>query len=338
MSDGLTDLLETPSIAGYAFRGVTSEGVFPFVREINLEDLSVTNAKIRDATIESAKIADASITTAKIADLAVTNAKIASLAVTDAKIASLVADKITTGNLVATVSVTSGLIQTAAAGARVKLSSAGVELFDGANVRKVFLDAATGSAEFSGTVKASTLDADLNFTSLGQLTGTAKSTGMFQGRSDGTSGPAFKVGNDATLNDVGVANAVGIQGAQDATKGKIVFGSDKSASLFVEVVKLLSIGADNSFRIPVALLYNNGFAASASLAADAVGSVNITYGAATPAANDIPGCVGGLRNSATTRASWQVFNLARTGCTLGFWNHSNVTAVIRAGAMPVVGV
>jgi hypothetical protein len=55
-----------------------------------IADLSVVNAKIANATIETAKIKDANITTAKIGTAAITTAKIADGNITNAKIGNTI--------------------------------------------------------------------------------------------------------------------------------------------------------------------------------------------------------------------------------------------------------
>lgn len=121
-----------------------------------IEDASITTAKIGSLQVGNAQIADAAITTAKINDLAVTTAKIANLAVTDAKIDTLSVGKLTAGTLSATVTL-SGIIRTAASGARVEITSAGIEAFDSGGNKTVDINSVDGSATFSGTLKASTI-------------------------------------------------------------------------------------------------------------------------------------------------------------------------------------
>lgn len=72
---------------------------------------------------------------------------------------------------------------------------------------------------------------NLNISGAGIFGGAVMAAGIVQGASNGT-GDAFRVGNDAYFTDVDIANAVGIQGAQDRTKGVLYFGSANDTNLY----------------------------------------------------------------------------------------------------------
>lgn len=118
--------------------------------EVGTDDIaadSVTADKMVVGTITAASgiLADAVIVEAKIANLAVSNAKIDDLNVS----------KLTAGNLTATMTVTTGALEVGLGPGNtgLYLDSTGLRAYDGA-VRTVFIDAATGNAEFTGEVNA----------------------------------------------------------------------------------------------------------------------------------------------------------------------------------------
>lgn len=76
---------------------------------------------------------------------------------------------------------------------------------------------------------------------------------LFKGRPDGSSGVAFGVGDDTTINDIGVANTLGIYGVQDSGSGGIKLGSG-GPTLFgsggiLNVNAPIVTTADNGLRI-----------------------------------------------------------------------------------------
>lgn len=128
---------------------------------------AVTAAKILAGTITATEIAAGTITADRmvagtitaasgiLADAVITEAKIADLAVTDAKIDNLTVSKLTAGNLTVDATLTSGSIKvgTGPGSTGLYLDSAGLRAYSGAT-RTVFIDAATGDAEFTGTITA----------------------------------------------------------------------------------------------------------------------------------------------------------------------------------------
>lgn len=104
-----------------------------------IADLAVSGAKIDNLAVGSAKIADAAISTAKIADAAIVTAKIADLAVNNAKIADLSVGKLTAGTIDVEVLV-GDRFTTASTGARVQLSSTGLQMFDASEALLVNID------------------------------------------------------------------------------------------------------------------------------------------------------------------------------------------------------
>lgn len=133
------------------------------VDRLAIRDAAISTAQIEDASITAAKIGTAEIGTAQIDDASITTAKIADLAVTDAKIDTLAVGKLTAGTLSAAV-VLSGSIKTATSGARVEITSAGIEAFDAVGTKTVDINAADGSASFSGEIKASSITEDVETT------------------------------------------------------------------------------------------------------------------------------------------------------------------------------
>lgn len=74
------------------------------------------------------------------------------LLVDDAHISNLTVSKVTAGTITADW-LLGAYIRTGVTGSRVQLSSAGMEAFNSSNVRTVFVDAATGSADFLGVLR-----------------------------------------------------------------------------------------------------------------------------------------------------------------------------------------
>lgn len=97
------------------------------------------------------------IDTAVIANGAILEAKIGNLEVTNAKIKDAAIDKLITGTFTTDDFIlgTGGQIKTAAVAPGFVLNNQGFSLYDGSAVRTVFLDAATGTATFTGTVQGS---------------------------------------------------------------------------------------------------------------------------------------------------------------------------------------
>jgi hypothetical protein len=92
------------------------------------------------------------------------------------------------------------------------------------------------------------------------------SAGAFAGTTNGT-GQNFKVGDDAWIGDINVANAIGIRGQQDATQGYIVFGNSNSQTL----------GRSGTG----ALAYQGAFTAQGGLQSTPIGNASASTGAFT---------------------------------------------------------
>lgn len=139
------------------------------------------------------------IDTLLIADAAITNAKIANLAVNDAQIANVSAGKLTVGTLTADITVSSR-IKTANTGARVELSSSGLNAYNSAGTQTVAISSADGSATIIGNFKSGTTGrrVDINPSNTGlpeiRFYPTSNSNYGFLNAVDGASGTHTFVG------------------------------------------------------------------------------------------------------------------------------------------------
>ena len=117
------------------------------VDSIKIADASIVTAKIADLAVETAKIKDANITTAKIANLAVTTAQIGNAAITNAKIGDTIQsasynagsagwkiDK--TGQMEMNNATFRGTLDVGgSSGSRVKITSDKIEVYNGSTLR-----------------------------------------------------------------------------------------------------------------------------------------------------------------------------------------------------------
>jgi hypothetical protein len=118
---------------------------------------------------------------------------------------------------------------------------------------------------YGGDINVASLTGNGNFTAAGTITAT-----QFVSTNNNT-GQNFRIGDDAWIGDINVANTTRISGAQDATQGYIVFGNGNSVAL------------GRSGTGP--LTYGGGFSAveltSTNAAGDEGGQINL----ARPATN-----------------------------------------------------
>lgn len=79
-------------------------------------------------------------------------------------------------------------------------------------------------------------------------------TGYVHGRSGGTAGVAFRIGDDSTLQDINESNTIGVYGVQDATTGSLKLGSSgptlTGSSAGLTVNTRMSIGNDLTVKSP----------------------------------------------------------------------------------------
>jgi hypothetical protein len=154
---------------------------------------------------------------------------------------------------------------------------------------------------FGGNVNF-TYDKGLNIVSAGAFAGTTNGTGQ-----------NFKVGDDAWIGDINLANTIGIRGQQDATQGYIVFGNSNGQSLGRS-----SAGA---------LTYQGAFTAQGGLQ-------NTPIGNATPS-TALFTTVGSSGN--TTVSALTVNATATIGTTLGVSGNVNGTSITLTGSLVARG-
>jgi hypothetical protein len=138
------------------------------------------------------------------------------------------------------------------------------------------------------------------------------SAGAFAGTTNGT-GQNFKVGDDAWIGDINLANTLGIRGQQDATQGYIVFGNSNGQSL----------GRSGAG----ALTYQGAFTAQGGLQ-------NTPIGNATPS-TALFTTVGSSGN--TTVSALTVNGTATIGTTLGVSGNVNGTSITLTGSLVARG-
>jgi hypothetical protein len=132
---------------------------------------------------------------------------------------------------------------------------------------------------FGGNVNF-TYDKGLNIVSAGAFAGTTNGTGQ-----------NFKVGDDAWIGDINLANTLGIRGQQDGTQGYIVFGNSNGQSL----------GRSGAG----ALTYQGAFTAQGGLQNTPIGNATASTGAFTTIS------VTGITNSGTNGTG----NIGASGAT-----------------------
>ena len=154
---------------------------------------------------------------------------------------------------------------------------------------------------FGGNVNF-TYDKGLNIVSAGAFAGTTNGTGQ-----------NFKVGDDAWIGDINLANTLGIRGQQDATQGYIVFGNSNGQSL----------GRSGTG----ALTYQGAFTAQGGLQ-------NTPIGNATPS-TALFTTVGSSGN--TTVSALTVNGTATIGTTLGVSGNVNGTSITLTGSLVARG-
>lgn len=113
------------------------------------------------------------------------------------------------------------------------------------------------------------------------------------GHFGGQNGPAVYIGDDAILVDVNNSNAFAVEGQQDATQGRIFFGSGLDANIYRQTANVL--GTDSSVSLQVV---GRGFSIKEG--------ANATMGTATLAAGTV------VVNTTKVTANSRIFLTAQT--------------------------